>query len=133
MSLVLQSLLPYNPQCYAPRQCCMAAAIRLSQQHSCSFDHLIGAGEHRRHLKTERLRGLQIDHQLVLVRRLHRQVGWLFALEDAADIAGGALRRNTKNGLKVIASTTVWRCRKTPCARSPVVTSSPGSFERHAF
>jgi len=26
----------------------MAAAIRLSQQHSCSFDHLVGAGEQRR-------------------------------------------------------------------------------------
>jgi hypothetical protein len=26
----------------------VAAAIRLSQQHSCSFDHLVGAGEKRR-------------------------------------------------------------------------------------
>jgi len=25
----------------------MAAAIRLSQQHSCSLDHLVGAGEQR--------------------------------------------------------------------------------------
>jgi len=27
----------------------MAAAIRLSQQHSCSLDHLVGAGKQRIH------------------------------------------------------------------------------------
>jgi hypothetical protein len=36
----------------------------------------------------ERLRGLQIDHQLVLGRRLHRQVGWSLALENAINVAG---------------------------------------------
>jgi hypothetical protein len=34
-----------------------------------------------------RHKGLQIDHQLALGRRLHRQVGRLLALEDAIDSA----------------------------------------------
>src|SRR5678816_2675299 len=37
-----------------------------------SFDHLVGAREQRRrHLKAERLRSLEVNHQLVLGRRLH--------------------------------------------------------------
>ena len=38
-----------------------------------SFDHLVGAcKQRRRHFELERFRGLRIDHQLELIRRLHR-------------------------------------------------------------
>src|ERR1700747_3803456 len=51
-----------------------------------SLDHLVGAREQRRgHVDAERLSGLHVDHQLVLGRHLHRQVGWFLALEDAVD------------------------------------------------
>jgi hypothetical protein len=46
------------------------------QRASSLFDHLIGAGQDRlRHRQTERLRGLQIDHQLECRRLLYREVG----------------------------------------------------------
>jgi len=39
-----------------------------------SFDHLIGAGKKRgRDVEIQRLRGLSVDRQFVLGRRLHRQ------------------------------------------------------------
>jgi hypothetical protein len=43
-----------------------------------------------RHVEAERLGGFEIDHQLVLGRRLHRKIGRLLALEDAINVAGGA-------------------------------------------
>src|SRR5262249_28415731 len=44
----------------------------------------------RWYVASERLRGLQVDGQLVLGRGLHRKVGGLFAFEDTIDIAGRA-------------------------------------------
>src|SRR5262245_11646700 len=48
----------------------------------------IGAGKERlRHGKAERLRGLEVDHQPILGRSLHRKIGRLLTLEYAIDIA----------------------------------------------
>jgi len=48
-----------------------------------SFDHLVGTGEQAiGHREAERLRGLEVDHQLVFGWRLSGKVGRLLA-EDA--------------------------------------------------
>src|SRR5689334_6346944 len=41
-----------------------------------------------RYGESERLGGLEVDRELVLGRRLHRQVRRLFAFEDAVNVAG---------------------------------------------
>src|SRR5437016_3891814 len=49
-----------------------------------SFDHLVGKREQRRRdFDAERLRGLEIDHQLEFARLYHGQVGGLFASQNA--------------------------------------------------
>src|SRR5262245_42922337 len=63
------------------------------------FDHLVGAGEQAiGHREAERLRGLEVDHQLVLSRCLHWKVGGLFALQDAINIAGRTAPLNKQIG-----------------------------------
>jgi hypothetical protein len=68
------------------------SAIATSGLMQCSrpqlFDHLVGAGEQRRgHLNAEQSRRLRVDDEHEFARLQDRQVGGLFAFEDAADIA----------------------------------------------
>src|SRR5262245_16024238 len=77
----------------------MAAAIRLSQQHSCSFDHLVGAQQDRgRQLDANRLGGLEVDQQLELRRLLDGQIGGLGAACYPVNELGDAreLRRDAR-------------------------------------
>src|SRR6516165_1855780 len=56
--------------------------------------YLVGSGKERwRHGDTERLRGLQVDHQLKFVWVLDRHVGRLGAFQDAIDIGSRALEK----------------------------------------
>ena len=51
------------------------------------LDHLVGADEQSgRHSKAERLGGLEIDEQLNFYRLLHRQIGWVVALENPTGV-----------------------------------------------
>src|SRR5687768_1312146 len=51
------------------------------------FDHFVGARQQRhRRVEAERLGGLEVDHQLILVRLLHRQVAWFLTPENAVDV-----------------------------------------------
>ena len=65
-----------------------AAVSRCSNVGAELFDHLVGAGKQRRwDFNADRPRGLQIDHQLVLGWRLHRQIGRLLTLKNAIHVA----------------------------------------------
>jgi hypothetical protein len=62
------------------------------QQTAFLFDHLIGACQQRRRdSQADRVGGLEINHQCVLGRRLHWQIGGLLAFEDAIDVTGRPL------------------------------------------
>ena len=54
-------------------------------QKQTSFNYLVSARQQRRrHVKPERLSGLEIDHKLELLRGLDRQFAGFLALEDAS-------------------------------------------------
>jgi len=56
-----------------------------------SLDQFVSALlEVKRNVESERLGSLEIDRQLVLVRRLHWQIGWLLALEDMVNVTSRA-------------------------------------------
>ena len=62
----------------------------MSEQHSCSFDHLVGAaGQRQRNGDAERPGGLQVDVHLDLGRQLNRQFGGFFALENPPSVDAG--------------------------------------------
>jgi diguanylate cyclase (GGDEF)-like protein/PAS domain S-box-containing protein len=53
------------------------------------FNHLVGAGEERRRdCDTQRLRSHQVDYQFVFGRRLDREIGRIFTLQNPVDVAG---------------------------------------------
>jgi hypothetical protein len=80
-----------KPRCLLGVRVDECAAARWVTDRWLLLNHLVNPSEQRGwHCEAERLRGLEIDHQLVFGRRLHRQIGWLLALEDAVDVAGRA-------------------------------------------
>src|SRR6266545_781710 len=70
-----------------------AARWRKSNENVRSLNNLIRAQQHHlRDRQPERLRGLEVDDQLELLRLLDRQVAGFRTFEDAIDVTGGATR-----------------------------------------
>ena len=89
---VMSALPPKADMCGATRHVrYVPIADSCSATKGSLFDHLVGASEHRvRHGETKRLGRLQINRQIVLGWRLHRQVGRLLALENTIDVISRA-------------------------------------------
>src|SRR5262249_5222299 len=55
--------------------------------------HLVGRGQQLRvKLQAERFGHLEVDHELKLDGRDHREIAWLFALEDSPSIEAGLVK-----------------------------------------
>jgi hypothetical protein len=55
------------------------------------LDHLVGAQQNRlRHRQAKGLGGLEVDGYLKFCRKLHWEIAWLLAAQDAIGISGGA-------------------------------------------
>ena len=61
------------------------AAVALRKRSGpASLDYLVGEQLHRiGHIKTERVGGLNVDHELVLGRQLHRKISGICSTENA--------------------------------------------------
>jgi hypothetical protein len=89
------------------------SAISLRQDHSCSFDHLVGTADQRkRDDEAERLGGLEVDDQFHLGGLLDRQIGGFFALENTAGICA-SLSICTQGAARVAHQTA--SCREGAC------------------
>src|SRR5262245_2879988 len=68
----------------------MECPLRAKSGHWPLFDHIVGLRKQRWwHRYAQRLRSLEVDHQLVLGRRLYRKIGRLLAFENTIDVACG--------------------------------------------
>ena len=64
------------------------------RQKATSFNNLSCLWEKRAwHREAQRFRSLEIDDEIELGRQQHRQVGWLLALENSADIDADLAKR----------------------------------------
>src|SRR6516162_3939553 len=61
------------------------------------FNHLIGSNQKLLwYIEAERVGGLEVNHQFIFGRCLHRQIGWLLALQDAIDVTGSSTELSRK-------------------------------------
>jgi len=71
----------------SPRTAASGQELPCATQKSAYSDHLIGKNQYRvGNLKPNRLRGLQVDHQLELGWGFVRQLDGLLAAKDAVDV-----------------------------------------------